>query len=342
MADEVRGLGEVQVIGDVYPVKRIRTGLWSLDRALRDRGDIGLPLRSLFELYGFEHSGKSTLAWYLAARVKGTGTIWIADLEGTLNKEYVRDVVWNAGFRGTVRVSDYQNTDKRKRKMRSHEEQMQDAIDALKEDDDVHASVVDSIGMMWPIVDTEKDLGERTVGQRAKTVADATRRVGAWLRITDDPKLCIWINHVYSPIGGRSRGYETPGGWTKKYGASIRVWLQRIENDVPKGTGNFIAEAKVQKLKWGGAKPTSKGLIYFIPGYGVSKEMTDVFDCVNEGLAKREATIKLKKFNDKKGEDEWVSMGRLGQLVEKAWEPHKHKDLFKNFSEALQRHGSEQ
>ena len=65
-------MSDIKFIGDIYPVQRVLTGLWSLDRALGFRGDNGVPLRSLFELYGHEHSGKSTLAWYIAAKVNPT------------------------------------------------------------------------------------------------------------------------------------------------------------------------------------------------------------------------------------------------------------------------------
>jgi RecA/RadA recombinase len=332
--DETRGLDKVRIVGDLFPVRRIETGLWSLDRALGFRGDNGVPLRSLFELYGFEHSGKSTLAWFIAARISATGTIWVADLEGTIDQNYIREVVTNAGFEGTVRIADYTKRKGRKTVLRTHEEQVQDAIDALLEPE-VNASVVDSIGMFWPVVDAGKDLGERSVGQRAKTIADASRRIAAWLRMEEEPKLCFFINHVHQTIGGR--GYDTPGGVTKKYAANVRVWLQRIDSKVG-GEGNFLAEARVQKLKFGGANPDRKGLIYFIPGFGVSKEMTDVFDCVGLGIAKRAASIELLEFDDKKGEDVWVKMGRIGTLAEKAEEPHKHKALFKRFADALERY----
>jgi RecA/RadA recombinase len=323
---------EIKFISDTYPVHRIPTGLWSFDRALGFRGENGVPLRSLFELYGYEASGKSTLSWYISAKVNPKGTVWIADLEGTLEEKYITEVMRNAGFEGTIRVADYVNTDKRKAKLRSHEEQLQDAIDAILTDE-VSAAVVDSIGMFWPIVDSSKDLGERSVGQRAKTIADASRRIAAWLRITEEPKLVFYINHVQQIIGGR--GFTTPGGQTKNYTANIRVWLQRIDNDFPVG---FLAEARVQKLKFGGANPERKGLVFFIPGFGVSKEMTDVFDCVGLELAERGATVKLRQFNAQTGKDETVSMGRIGDLIEKAQEPEKHKALFANFAAALERY----
>ena len=326
---------DIKFISDTYPVQRIATGLWSLDRALGFKGDNGVPLRSLFELYGHEHSGKSTLAWFIAAKVNPKGTVWIADLEGTIEGKYVTEVMRNAGFSGTIRVANYIEAKKGKDALRPHEAQFQDAIDSLLEQD-VSAAVIDSIGMFWPIVDVAKDLGERSMGQRAKTVADASRRVAAWLRVTEEPKLCFYINHVHPNIGGR--GFDTPGGQTKKFAANIRVWLQRIESDIPDGSGNFLAEARVQKLKHGGANPERKGLVFFIPGFGISKELTDVFDCIRLKLAERGATIKLSQYDIKKGKDEFVSMGRIGDLVEKAQEPTKHVTLFKNFADALTRY----
>lgn len=194
MTDEIRGLDKIQVIGDYIPVVYADTGLWSLNRALGFRGELGIPLRSLFELYGYEASGKSTLAYYLSARVRSTGTIWIADLEATPGiKDYVREVMSHADFRGTVRIADYTKLKAKKTVFRSHEVQLQDAIDALLENE-VSASIVDSIGAFTPLVECGKDLGERSVGQRAKTIADASRRILSHLRVAEDPKL-IFIGH---------------------------------------------------------------------------------------------------------------------------------------------------
>ena len=72
----------VEVIGDYESIPRMRTGLLSLDLALGNpnRSLLGAPLRSMYELYGNEHVGKSTLAYYLAGKVQGSGEIRIASL----------------------------------------------------------------------------------------------------------------------------------------------------------------------------------------------------------------------------------------------------------------------
>ena len=332
-------MGKIKIIGDVFPVTRVETGLWSLDRALGFQGELGVPLRSLFELYGYEASGKSTLAWFISACIRPDGTVWIADLEGTLDKSYIKEVMSHAGFEGTIRIADYTKSKGSKTVHRTHEEQLQDAIDALLEPE-VSASVVDSIGAFYPVVDRSKDLGERSVGQRAKTIADASRRILSHLRVAEEPKLIFFINHVHPNIG--SRGFDTPGGMTKKYAANVRVWLQRIDNDIPEGSGNFLAEARVQKLKFGGASKARRGLVFFIPGYGVSKEATYVFDCIRVKVAKREAVVRLLQYDDKKGEDVWVSMGRMGAMIEKAVEPDKNRAYFAKFAEALKRYEREE
>src|SRR3990167_1661329 len=326
---------EATVVGDIYPVVRTKTDLWSLDHALGFRGDLGLPLRSLVELYGAEHSGKSTLAWYLAAKIKSTGTIWVADLEGTIDPSYIKTEVENAGFQGTVRVADYGESKKGGRTMRSHEAQLQDSIDALLQDE-VNAAVIDSIGMFFPIVDRSKDLGERSVGQRAKTIADASRRIIAWLRVVEAPKLAVYINHVHPNIGGR--GFDTPGGETKKFAANVRIWLLRIESDIPEGTGNFLAEARIQKLKFGGASSDRRGLVFFIPGFGVSREMTAVFDCIRLEIAERGAVIKMEQMDADDKEFKSTSMGRMGTFVERAMEPEKNRKTFEPFYEALEKY----
>ena len=325
------------IIGEIYPVVYAETGLWSFDRALGFKGKVGIPLRSLFELYGHEHSGKSTLAWFIAASIGRSGKIWIADLEGTLDKKYIKNVVENAGFSGEVEIVKYTEIKKKKTVIRAHSEQLKEVIDALL-DPETQASVVDSIGSFIPILEAgSKSLEEAVWGKRAKAIAAASRRILSHLRVAEDPKLIFFINHVH-PIMGGGKGYDTPGGQTKKYAANIRVWLQRIDNKVPEGSGNFLAEARVQKLKVGGTHKDRRGLVYFIPGYGVSKEMTDVFDCVGVGIAKREASVQLLQFDTKKGEDVWVKMGRLSALAEKAEEPEKHKALFNHFAEALKKY----
>ena len=320
MTKEVKPLDDIIIIGDTYPVTRLPLGLYSIDRAFGFRGEIGLPLRSVVELYGPSHSGKTTFALDVATRVDPEGTVWYADLEGTLDKEYAREVARTAGFRGTLRITDYTEKKKGKLIMRSHEAQTQDVIEAMM-DPDVKAGILDSIGAFFTVVEAGKNLGERTMGQRAKTIADASRWLAAGLRVVEDPKLMVYINHTHPNIGGR--GFITPGGNTKTYLANTRVWIRVVDSDRPTATGNFLAEAKVQKLKHGGTHAERKGWIYFVPGYGVARGMTAVFDCSKFGLADLGAVVRL----------DGESHGRMRQLV--AAELNGEHEVFEPFHKAL-------
>jgi RecA/RadA recombinase len=163
--DEVRGMEKVlRVVSDLPEIERHETGLWSFDRAV-GFGDLrGITLRSLVELYGPEASGKSTLAYYLAGKVAGERGIWVADLEGTMDKWYVNDVTEHAGHSGIIRVSDYGQTKRGKQSWVPHEQQLSDSIDAIL-DKDYGAGVADSIGAFVSAVSGAKALGERSVGQ---------------------------------------------------------------------------------------------------------------------------------------------------------------------------------
>lgn len=317
---EVKPLDDIMVIGDGYPVARLPLGLYSFDKAFEFRGQIGMPLRSVVELYGPSHSGKTTLSLDIASRVNPEGTIWYADLEGTLDKAYAAEVARTAGFRGIIRIADYTTEKKGKVVMRPHEAQFQDVINAMMLPE-VQAGILDSVGAFFTIVEAGKDLGERSMGQRAKTIADASRWLMAGLRVVEDPKLFIYINHTHPNIGGR--GFITPGGETKTYISNTRIWIRVVDSDRPSGTGNFLAEARIQKLKQGGTHADRKGWIYFIPGYGVARGMTAIFDCNKFGLADLGAVVKLN------GE----SYGRLGTLVEA--EMNGEHEVFDAFHLAL-------
>ncbi len=197
---------------------------------------------------------------------------------------------------------------------------LKDAIEAMVRPE-VKAGILDSIGAFFTVVEAGKNLGERTMGQRAKTIADASRWLMAGLRVVEDPKLFIYINHTQPNIGGR--GFVTPGGETKTYLANTRVWIRVVDSDRPTATGNFLAEAKVQKLKHGGTHAERKGWIYFIPGHGVARGVTAVFDCSKFGLADLGAVVRL----------DGESHGRMRQLVDA--ELNGEHEVFEPFHEAL-------
>jgi len=324
---------QARIIGRVPTISRVPSGLCSFDRAVGFRGELGTPARGILELYGDEHTGKSTLAYYLTSRRAADRRIVVCDLEASIDKAYVEQVTHAAGHTGQVLLIDDLGKDKGKVIPRSHEEMVGEAIDLILEDD-VSGVIVDSYGAFTSAVARGKPIGERSVGQEAKTLNDVAKRVNTWIRLNEDPKWYFVINHTSPNIGGQ--GFSTPGGRKTKYLAIVRAWIRRIDSDYPEGTGNFVAEVAIQKLKYG-AKGR-KGWVYFIPGFGVSREMTAVVDCIKLKLAKADNVVKLEVMDGDDKEWKWMSQGRIGTLAEKALDPEKNHKAFEPFFAALEKY----
>jgi RecA/RadA recombinase len=311
----------VRVESDLPEINRALTGIWSLDHALEFQGQVGVPLRSICEIYGRPGYGKSSLAYYMAAKVKPTGKVVIADLEANVDKKFLELAVTQAGFNGVVKAVDYSMVKDKKKKPRPHESMCQEAVDSIL-DDEVNGVVIDSIGSFTPIMEREGDIEEAFMGQRAKRVSNLVRRAVAWLRVTDDPKLLVFVNHVHDLIGGPVKGHSTPGGNVLKYLANIRLWVLRSESFED---GCFEAEVRVEKLKYGGAGSERRGYFFVIPGIGVSPEMSAVMDCFRTEKAERGSYVKLGG----------KSIARLGALIEDARDPKANQAKFKPFFMAL-------
>jgi recombination protein RecA len=306
--------------------ERVPLGLYTVDKALGLKEDDGIPIPSLAEIYGDEHTGKTTFVLYACSQVAGDEQeIVFCDVEGTMTKDYAANVVDNAGFNGTLRFIDSAEKVKGVMVHRPHEDMLQESMDRLMEEQ-VKCGLLDSIGLFQTATAHAKDLGERDVGQKPKTFNDASRRLAWILRETaiaqQEAKLYWYINHAHPNIGGP--GFYTPGGLTKDKVANVRLWIRRRESDVPDGSGNFVSLLRVQKLKQGGKSSAREGYVFFIPDYGVSREMTAVIDCVALGLANRTSANVL--LGDQK-------MGRIGTLAGKA-EKGDH-DVFQEFYNAL-------
>jgi len=318
--------GEPKIRGDIIHVGRRPLGLYSIDRALGFQGNWGLPGRSVIEIYGNEEVGKTTFILYAGARWDVDGSIHYADIEGKLDRGYTKEVLANAGFNGEFYVPEHGDK-KRKTGVNPHERQLQEVLDKFPKGK-ATVGVLDSIGSFFTTPEEKKPLDERTVGQRAKVINNAARQLMARLRVADDPKLFFLINHKHDKIGGTMSGVFTPGGKTKNFACNVRLWMYRVDSKFDSWPGSFLAEMRVVKLTHGGADPSRKGLVFIIPGYGVSQEMTAVFDCVTLGLAKRGAKLSLNGEN----------VAQIGELIEMAQEPWNHIEVFQPFFDALEEH----
>lgn len=315
----------VKVVGNYPKTARADTGIFSIDRALGNplTKEWGMPLRSLYEIFGYPHTGKSTLSYFLAGRVrlereKGN-EILLADLEG-LDRDYLSSAVGASGFNGVVRITPHEDE---KGKSRPHEALMQDVADEVGEET-VSSGILDSVGAIQPIAESAGDVGEAFVGRRAKAMAQFCRRAVGSLRSAETPGAVFVVNHLHPIIGGR--GSITPGGQTLEYLSGVRIQIISKKDDrfVGKETGEvlgILSKGYVRKLRFGG--PGREFQFFLIPGQGIHTGLSAMFDCIKLGLAVRETTVKIGK----------KSYGYISKLIEAG--RAEDDDKFDPFKKAL-------
>ena len=220
----------------VYDV--IPTGSLELDAAL---GIGGWPCGRISEVWGPEHAGKTTAAYWAVANAQekfpDKMCAWV-DMEQTF------DSTW-AEKNGVdlARLWVY------------HPEDAEGVADAVKQfvaSDLCSLVVLDSVGGMIARSEIEKDADEATVGLVAKTVtrmvklcAPACYRNGTAILV---------INQVRANIGKYGPDEDTGGGWALKHVTTIKVQVRRGEPIQARILGELLTighkvAARIQKNK---------------------------------------------------------------------------------------------
>lgn len=283
----------VKILGGYPSITRCRSGLFSLDLALGNpQGELGIPMRTVGEIYGYTNTGKSSLSYFLSAVLTGKGQVTVCDLENA-DPEYVRTVMENAGMDGGVRLIDSVDA---KGKPRLHEDMLGELAVSLS-DEEVGATIYDSVGATTPVAEMEAgqegDLGQAFMGKRAKLVAQIVRQFVSNVRNKERPSVAFIINHVYAVMGGR--GHITAGGEAPKNYSAFRLMIWPKETVTVSEEDNtalgFYVNGKVEKLRYGG-RGREFGY-YIVPGYGVHTGASAMFDCFELGIAERSTTVKL-------------------------------------------------
>lgn len=282
-----------------YPlIGRKSTGIFSMDMAVRDRNKLGWPTRTITELYGYPNVGKSTLAYYLAAKLSDGKDIALCDLE-MLDREYIISAMTAAGFDGTVKLSDAADD---KGKPLGHERMMMEMAWNLSLDT-YGAAILDSVGAVMPPMEMEEfrekgdksKFGQAFMGRRAFLVSQCARAMQTALRNKEHPSCGFVINHVYEVIGGR--GHKTAGGEALKFAAVTRIMLKQYEvwrlsaDDTDSEVLGYQVEGTIEKLRFG---PRGRKFQFFIvPGYGVHVGASAMLDCINLELVDAGPTVKI-------------------------------------------------
>ena len=208
------GKGAVMRLGEnaAMNVEHIRTGSLMLDLAL---GIGGIPKGRIVEIYGPESSGKTTVALHCVAEAqKAGGTAAFIDVEHALDPVYAANLGVDID---SLLVSQPDSG-----------EQALEIAEALVRSGAVDIIVVDSVAALVTRAEIDGEMGDATVGQLARLMSQAMRKLAGVLSKTNCA--AIFINQLREKIGVMYGNPETtPGGRALKFYASVRIDVRKGE-----------------------------------------------------------------------------------------------------------------
>ncbi|MBQ8648483.1 MAG: recombinase RecA [Clostridia bacterium] len=209
------GKGAVMRLGENVgmAVEHIRTGSLTLDLAL---GIGGIPRGRIVEIYGPESSGKTTVALHCVAEAqKAGGTAAFIDVEHALDPVYAAALGVDID---SLLVSQPDSG-----------EQALEIAEALVRSGAIDIIVVDSVAALVTKAEIEGEMGDAHVGQLARLMSQALRKLTGALSKTGCA--AIFINQLRDKIGVIYGSSETTtGGRALKFYASVRIDVRRIES----------------------------------------------------------------------------------------------------------------
>src|SRR6476659_3738867 len=282
------GKGSVMKMNDqaAVAVGAVSTGSLTLDIAL---GVGGLPRGRVVEVFGPESSGKTTLVYHVIAEAQRRGGICaFIDAEHSMDPAYAKRIGVDID---NLLVSQPDTG-----------EQALEIPELLIRSGALDVVAIDSVAALTPKAEIEGEMGDSHVGLQARLMSQALRKLAGTLNRTDT--IALFTNQLREKIGVMFGSPETtPGGRARKFYASVRLDIRRIETlkEGVEAIGNRV-RVKVAKNKV--APPFKLAEFDIMYGLGISWEGTGL----DAGLERKVVQKSGSYFSF---EDERLGQGRL-------------------------------
>ncbi len=265
------GKGAVMRLGEnaAMSVEHIKTGSLMLDAAL---GIGGIPKGRIIEIYGPESSGKTTVALHCVAEAqKAGGTAAFIDVEHALDPVYAANLGVDID---SLLVSQPDSG-----------EQALEIAEALVRSGAIDIIVIDSVAALVTKAEIEGEMGDSHVGQLARLMSQALRKLTGALSKTNCA--AIFINQLREKIGVMYGNPEvTTGGRALKFYSSVRIDVRKGE-PIKDGSDVIGVHTKAKIVKNKVAPPFKTAEFDIMYGTGICHTGEIVDAGVDTGVIKK-------------------------------------------------------